>query len=79
MNGPFTRTTVGRGRRGSSDQGSSDEEILGDEFRRSQIRGGGSGGEEERETVVSAGAGAQRGAAGQKGILVTESYRVERS
>ncbi|KAK3905605.1 hypothetical protein C8A05DRAFT_12588, partial [Staphylotrichum tortipilum] len=78
VNGPFTRTTVGRGRRGSADQGSSDEEILGDEFRRSQIRGA-SGGEEERETVVSAGAGASRGGAGQRGILVTESYRVERT
>ena len=75
VNGPFTRTTVGRGRRGSVDN-TSDEEILGEEFRRSQVQ---RRSEEEREsTVTSAGRNVRTGH-GQQGIMVTETYRVERS
>lgn len=74
VNGPFTRTTVGRGRRGSVDN-TSDEEILGEEFRRSQVQ---RRSEEDRETTVAGGGRAPRTAHGQ-GIMVTETYRVERS
>ncbi|KAK4156596.1 hypothetical protein C8A00DRAFT_40981 [Chaetomidium leptoderma] len=74
VNGPFTKTTVGRGsgggRRSNSGGGggnASDEEIL-NEYRRSQMRSGRS--DEGREGG---------GVVGHDGILVTETYRVERS
>ncbi len=75
VNGPFTRTTVGRGRRTSVDN-TSDEEILGEEFRRSQVQGRS---DEERETTVTGGGRNIRSGHGQQGIMVTETYRVERS
>jgi hypothetical protein len=72
VNGPFTRTTVGRGRSGSSSGGggdnASDEEIL-DEYRRSQGRSARSRADDN----------GHHGGHGHNGIMVTESYRVERS
>ncbi|GAB1315542.1 hypothetical protein MFIFM68171_05752 [Madurella fahalii] len=73
VTGPFTRTTVGRGRKNSSiADNSSDEDIL-DEYRRSQMH---------RPSDVED--GTARGhtdgsGAGHGGIMVTESFRVERS
>ena len=74
VNGPFTRTTVGRGvpPPGSSGDGgddASDEEIL-DEFRRSQRF------QRKMSDVESGLAGHPQDSAG---IMVTETYRVERS
>ncbi|KAK1757985.1 hypothetical protein QBC47DRAFT_131799 [Echria macrotheca] len=80
VNGPFTHTTVGRGSRNEGDQHShradadnaSDEEIL-DEYRRSQMQRKDSDVEEGRR---------QRGGGEPRtshGIVVTETYRVERS
>lgn len=63
VNGPFTRTTVGRGSSagGHSEQGEgSDEEIL-DGFKRSQMQ--------RKLSDVE----------GRERIVVTETYRVERS
>jgi hypothetical protein len=79
VNGPFTRTTV-RGRTEGSDN-ASQEEILGDEYRRSQIQTGRRS-DEERDSA-SAGSGGARAPPpnphGQNGIMVTETYRVERT
>ncbi|KAK4096346.1 hypothetical protein N658DRAFT_511291 [Parathielavia hyrcaniae] len=81
VNGPFTRTTVGRGRSGSSsagdggggggggDNNASDEEILDEYRRRSQVRSGRRS-DDERTT---------RPGHGNHGIMVTETIRVERS
>ncbi|KAK4120104.1 hypothetical protein N657DRAFT_580427 [Parathielavia appendiculata] len=78
VNGPFTRTTVGRGRGGSGrgvgggHSNSSHEEIL-DEYRRSQMRSARRS-DEERTTRAGQGDGH-----GHTGIMVTETIRVERS
>ncbi|KAH6640342.1 hypothetical protein F5144DRAFT_91105 [Chaetomium tenue] len=83
VGGPFTRTTVGRGRRESGDN-ASEEEILGDEFRRSQIQTGRRS-DEERNTSSGGSSGRghpnahAHGQGGHNGIMVTETYRVERS
>ncbi|KAK5651804.1 hypothetical protein OQA88_11672 [Cercophora sp. LCS_1] len=63
VNGPFTRTTVGRGSSagGHSQDNASDEEIL-DEYRRSQAQ--------RKLSDVDV---------GRERIVVTETYRVERS
>lgn len=73
VNGPFTHTTVGRGSRNDrlDPDNASDEEIL-DEYRRSQMQRKSSDVEEARSRH-------DRSGAGQKGIVVTETYRVERS
>lgn len=78
VNGPFTRTTVGRGRRGSGGDNTSDEEILGEEYRRSHLQSARRSDEERETTVTGGGRGAHRLGHGQ-GIMVTETYRVERS
>lgn len=70
VNGPFTRTTVGRGRRNSVAGNTSDEEIL-DEYRRNVHIAGGS--DEE------VGRGGARSEPDHGGIMVTETYHVERS
>ena len=80
VNGPFTRTTVGRGRTENSDN-ASQEEILGDEYRRGQVQTGRLS-DEERDTSSGGSAGGRAppaNAHGQNGIMVTETYRVERS
>jgi hypothetical protein len=90
VNGPFTRTTVGRGGMGSSDGGGvgadegSDEEIL-DEYRRNQIRSARASDERDMRITTAdpnhghAHAHAGDSGHGHHGIMVTETYRVERS
>ncbi|KAK3376498.1 hypothetical protein B0T24DRAFT_221134 [Lasiosphaeria ovina] len=69
VNGPFTRTTVGRGRRSSVADNTSDEEIL-DEYRQSQRQ------QQRRPSDLEDGEGRTKP---PHGITVTESYRVERT
>jgi hypothetical protein len=73
--GPFTRTTVGRGRRsrsgGRGGGNASDEEIL-DEYRRNQR-------DAEGDSPSARGGEHARRGHGHHGIMVTETYRVERS
>lgn len=91
VNGPFTRTTVGRGGMGSSDGGghggghgdeASDDEIL-DEYRRNQMRSARAS--DERETRITTVGPNHAGHVGDVehghsgGIMVTETFRVERS
>ncbi|CAP66972.1 uncharacterized protein PODANS_4_5490 [Podospora anserina S mat+] len=79
VDGPFTRTTVGRGRDGSAGNGnSSDEEIL-NEYRRSQM-------DDHNGRVVRVDVengrvqhGEHSQAHNHNGIMITETYRVERS
>ena len=78
VNGPFTRTTVGRGSQNNDSErdlainrdDASDEEIL-DEFRRSQQR--------RKHSDVEEARGKSRHDQDRSGIMVTETYRVERS
>ncbi|KAH6843269.1 hypothetical protein B0I37DRAFT_393535 [Chaetomium sp. MPI-CAGE-AT-0009] len=68
------------GHRESNDN-ASEEEILGDEYRRSQIRSARRS-DEERNTSSGGsgdGRGPPNGQGGHNGIMVTESYRVERT
>ncbi|KAK3389998.1 hypothetical protein B0H63DRAFT_106289 [Podospora didyma] len=75
VNGPFTRTTVGRGRKGSIADNTSDEEIL-DEYRNSQMERTPSEIEENRGLDHDH---SNRKTGNGNAITVTESYRVERS
>lgn len=84
VNGPFTRTTVGRGRNDSNGDNTSDEEIL-DEYRRNTMHATQSATDIEQgrednmhEHGHGHGNGYEHGH-GHNGIMVTESYRVERS
>lgn len=78
VNGPFTRTTVGRGSQNNDSErdlaidgdDASDEEIL-DEFRRSQ--------QQRKNSDVEEARGKSRHDQDRSGIMVTETYRVERS
>jgi hypothetical protein len=72
--GPFTRTVVGSGSgksagRQNDQDNASDEEIL-DEYKRSQM---------QRKLSDVEGGGEKEGKGGGEGIMVTETYRVERS
>ncbi|KAK3303642.1 uncharacterized protein B0T15DRAFT_402521 [Chaetomium strumarium] len=90
VNGPFTRTTVGRGKRSSVVVGgdnSSGEEILGDEYRRNQMMMGCSSRGRRSDEEGGDTGGKSRGERGERGahklgsneIMVTETFRVERS
>ncbi|KAK4184627.1 hypothetical protein QBC35DRAFT_46590 [Podospora australis] len=78
VNGPFTMTTVGRGRNHSGGDNSSNEDIL-DEYRRNTMHAGHSATDIEEARGDSHNGHGQGNGHGHNGIMVTESYRVERS